>query len=113
MRFMYLAYGTQPYYLNDNHAYNIISQYNNTGKHLDTISNGTPNAIAPGDILAFNTSMGIHGHTGFVKQVSLDDAGNGFVNLIEQNANVAGSRSVTVSNWHLGGGVFAWLHKSQ
>jgi hypothetical protein len=83
------------------------------------ISNGTADA-APieGDVLSFSSVSGFNGsdggHTAVVQSSSVNSSGNGSISVIEENygGDSGGQRTITVTNWNVGGGFpyVKWLH---
>jgi hypothetical protein len=107
MRYLYLAYGIEPY---DADGYNIATEY--TGSRLEIVSNGlTSRPPEPGDVLQSGSET-TRGHTAIVTAASVNGNGNGSITTIEQNGNANGWRTYTVSNWVVSGGVTKWLHDS-
>ena len=110
MRFLYLLYGISPYQANGSQVV-----WNYSGGQLVQISNGTPGqAPVPNDVLSYGpTSSG--GHTSVVTASDVDENGNGTVTVIEQNAAVTGSSTLTVMGWSVAGNagsVSGWLHST-
>jgi hypothetical protein len=116
MRFMYVAYGVNPYPANGKDVYDNYSTV--YGGDLVKVANGTVGtAPKPGDVLSFGpTSTSANGHTGVVASASVDGSGNGTVRILSQNDTADGWRTLTVSNWVVTAGVSGlgaipgWLH---
>ncbi len=110
MRFMYLAYQQAPWYLHDNHAYEIVSSYR--GHILAAVVPGPGIFPQPGDVLAYKaTRSNPFGHTSVVTASSVDAQGNGYVWVIEQNGSPTGRSVLRVTNWQVANGnVTGWLH---
>lgn len=101
-RFMYLAYGVVPYNGNgDQVVDNYRPQY---GGNLVKVTNGTGSLPSPGDIVSF-----VSQHTAIVTAVTVDEAGNGTVDILEQNAPNDGHTVLTVSGGRIAK-VKNWLH---
>ena len=117
MRWMYLAWGVEPYPANGSGVvWNYAAtqaQFNPHGPHLVAIVNdGQGQLPVPGDVLSFGATS-TAGHTAVVASVDVDAGGNGDVTVIEENASPTGWDTVPVSAWVLGGfdgGVTGWLH---
>lgn len=109
MRFMYLAYGIQPYLAN---GWEVVRNY--SGSRLIHVVNGTAgSAPSAGDVIAFAATAGNpYGHTAVVIDAQIDQSGNGSLGIMEQNASPTGYERLTVSNWTVYGWapVRGWLH---
>lgn len=119
MRFMYLAYGVNPYGANGGDVYaNYSTVY---GGGLVKVANGTVGTPPePGDVLSFGATVSSSaGHTGVVASSTVDGNGNGTVRILSQNDTTDGWRTLTVSNWVVTAGVPGlgaipgWLHSPQ
>jgi len=110
-RFMYLAYGTDPYRANGNQIYDNYP--GTSGAKLIRIPNGTPNqAPQPGDVLSDGATDPRGGHTAVVSASSVDSNGNGTIQVVEQNADPSGTESLNVRGWYVqySKPVIGWLH---
>jgi hypothetical protein len=113
LRWMYLAYGTPPFAGNGDE---LIANYDpaNGGQPLFRYANlaGSGNQPRPGDVLSYDTG-GTGGHTAVVQSAHADSHGNGWVDVIEQNASPHGVARLAMiddqvlSNY--GGAVMGWL----
>jgi hypothetical protein len=117
MRWMYEAWGVEPYPANGsgvvwNYAATKAT-YNPNGPDLEAIPNdGAGPLPQPGDVLSFGSTTEA-GHTAVVTGVSVDPSGDGSVTILEENASSTGWDSVPVTDGVLGGydgGVSGWLH---
>jgi hypothetical protein len=109
MRYLYLAYGINPYGANGK---DVVGNY--SGTVLSKIANGTPGkAPQPGDVLSYGPTD-LYGHTSVVEAVNIDGNGNGTINVIEQNSyySPSGIRTQSVTNWYVNDSltVIGWLH---
>ena len=115
MRWMYLAWGVQPYPANGDQVVDNYAEYNPHGPKLDVVKNGTPGiAPQPGDVLELNDGDQF-GHTEVVTSSAVNLHGDGTVRVITENLNspTNGWYKLTVSNWVVNGGfgtVVDWLH---
>ena len=117
MRWMYLAWGVEPYPANGSGVvwnYSTFeSTYNPGGPPLEPISNdGSGPMPQPGDVLSYGATSSA-GHTSVVTGTDIDAGGNGTVTVEEENASADGWDTVPVTDWILGGfdgGVSGWLH---
>jgi hypothetical protein len=117
MRWMYEAWGVDPYPANGSGVVwnysSTQSQYNPSGPALEAIANtGIGPMPVPGDVLSYGATS-TAGHTAVVTGVDIDASGNGTVTVLEENASPTGWDTVDVSDWVLGGfdgGVTGWLH---
>jgi hypothetical protein len=118
MRWMYLAWGVNPYPAN---GWDVVSDYetykagyNPNGPNLVVVDNGTPGAVPqPGDVISTaQNPKDSYGHTAVVTASSVNDQGNGSVTLIQQNGGKGNNGWVTypVQDWVVGNGVSSWLH---
>jgi hypothetical protein len=104
MRYLYLAYGIEPYSAN---GYAVVTNY--SGSKLNKVTNGTSGqAPHPGDVLQSGVAE-TGGHTSIVTAESVNGSGNGTITVIEQNGSSTGWNSLSVSNWVVSGGVTKWL----
>ncbi len=105
MRWMYLAYGVDPY---DANGYDIVDNYSaSDGGGLVKIVNGTVGqAPQPGDILELPSED----HTAVITAQSVDAEGNGSITVIQQNSSANGWGAYAVSDWNVAG-ASGWLHK--
>jgi len=106
MRYMYLAYGINTYYLRDNAAYNIVDDY--PGTLLKKVPNDGNSLPSPGDILAIGPNpYSLLGHTSVVTSVTSSQVGT-----MEENGDPAngGAATIPVTNGKLEGYVTGWLH---
>jgi len=115
MRYMYLAWGVNPYPSpgGEDVAHNYAawkSQYNPDGPSLQDLANGET-GIAPqvGDVLSYTNGFP-GGHAAVVTASSVDGSGNGSLTVIEQNFSSSGMDTLSVKNWSVSGGVTDWLH---
>src|SRR5512140_90277 len=108
MRFLYLKYGINTYGANGSQVV-----WNYPGSLLVKIPNGTvARAPLPNDVLSYG-STSTWGHTSVVTASSVDASGNGTITVIEENASVSGSHTLSVSNWTVAGNagsVSGWLY---
>jgi hypothetical protein len=107
MRFMYLAYGINPYQANGNQ---VVTNYD--GDRLIKINNGTPGiSPQPDDIISTGVTS-TYGHTAIVMENNVDTQGNGTIQVLEQNSSETGIRSYNVINWFVQSTdtVIGWLH---
>lgn len=119
MRWMYLAWGVNPYPADGNTIVDNYdatkSTYNPDGPDLRVVVNGTKGvAPQPGDVLEL-TDSDAFGHTEVVAASSVDAHGDGTVKVITENldAPTTGWYTLTVTNWVVDGGfgtVVDWLH---
>jgi hypothetical protein len=117
MRWMYEAWGVEPYPANGSGVvWNYASTkatHNPNGPDLEAIPNdGAGPLPQPGDVLSFGAATEV-GHTAVVTNVNIDASGDGSVTILEQNASSTGWDSVPVTDGVLGGydgGVSGWLH---
>jgi CHAP domain len=102
-RFMFLAYGVVPYNGNgDQVVDNYRPEY---GGNLAKVSNnGSGQLPSPGDVLSF-----VSVHTAIVTGVTVDDQGNGTVEILEQNAPGDGRATLAVTKGKIAR-VKNWLH---
>ena len=118
MRWMYLAWGVNPYPANgwdvvrDYGAYKAT--YNPDGPDLIVVNNGTVGTVPqPGDVVSLGpTQYDLFGHTAVVTATSVNEQGNGTITLIQQNGGPGNDGWVTypVDDWVVGDDVTAWLH---
>lgn len=120
MRWMYLAWGVNPYPAN---GWDVVSnynlgdnkaKYNPNGPELVIVNNGTVDSVPqPGDVISVaRTASDEFGHTAVVTSNAVDAEGNGTITIIQQNGGVANNGWATypVTDWRVGGGVSGWLH---
>jgi hypothetical protein len=109
-RFLYLAYGIEPYGANGNQVV-----WNYSGDQLEKIANGTAGvAPQPDDVLSYES--GTYGHTSVVAESHVDASGNGHVIVIEQNASATGYAHLNVYSWVVSptwSSVSGWLHRPE
>ncbi len=120
MRWMYLAWGVNPYPANgwdvvrDYDYGNNKAIYNRNGPDLLVVNNGTLGSVPqPGDVVSVaRTNANPYGHTAVVTASAVDARGDGTVTVIQQNGGAGndGWASYPVSDWVVGGGVSGWLH---
>jgi len=118
MRWMYLAWGVNPYpadgwdVVRDYPLYR--ARYNPDGPQLVVVTNGTVgSAPQPGDVVSIGrTQYNAFGHTAVVTANAVDAQGNGTITLIQQNGGAGNDGWATdaVNNWVVAGGVTGWLH---
>ncbi len=118
MRWMYLAWGVNPYpadgwdVVRDYPLYR--ARYNPDGPQLVVVTNGTVGAAPqPGDVVSIGrTQYNAFGHTAVVTANAVDAEGNGTITLIQQNGGAGNDGWATdaVNNWVVAGGVTGWLH---
>src|SRR5712692_9582374 len=116
MRFMYLAYGIQPYYALS--GADVVDNYkiSNTNPLLVPVPNdgSSHTAPQPGDILSYNTADSPN-HTSVVMASNVDSTGNGDITVLEQNFSPTGTATLSVGQkankapWVVAG-VKNWLH---
>ena len=108
MRFMYLAYGVQPY---SGNGRDVVNNY--SGSRLQKIQNGTAGkAPQPGDILSYYY-FDPYGHTSVVVSSSVDGNGNGTIQVLQQNWDSPSPYStLNVQNWTVNHSyvIMGWLH---
>jgi hypothetical protein len=107
MRFMYLAYGINPYQANGNQ---VVTNY--VGDRLIKINNGTPGISPQADDILSTGVTSTYGHTAIVIENDVDNQGNGTIQVLEQNSSESGIRSYNVINWFVQSTdtVIGWLH---
>ena len=120
MRWMYLAWGVNPYpadgwdVVRDYGLASIKAKYNPDGPQLVVVANGTVGAVPqPGDVVSVRrTQDDRFGHTAVVTANAVDPQGNGTITLIQQNGGVGnnGWATYAVNNWVVADGVTGWLH---
>ena len=120
MRWMYLAWGVNPYPADGWDVvldYNLPSykaKYNPNGPQLVAVNNGTIGAVPqPGDVVSVARSQAEpYGHTDVVVSNAIDPEGNGTITVIQQNGGPGNNGWATypVNNWLVGDGVSGWLH---
>jgi len=118
MRWMYLAWGVNPYpadgwdVVRDYPIYR--SRYNPDGPQLVVVTNGTVGATPqPGDVVSIGrTQYDEFGHTAVVTANAVNAQGNGTITLIQQNGGAGndGWATYTVNSWVVADGVTGWLH---
>ena len=118
MRWMYLAWGVNPYpadgwdVVRDYPIYR--SRYNPGGPQLLVVTNGTVGAAPqPGDVVSLGrTQYDDFGHTAVVTASAVDAQGNGTITVIQQNGGSGndGWATYPVSGWLVADGVTGWLH---
>lgn len=111
MRYMYLAFGIEPY---GGNGKNVVWYY--PGSRLQKVVNGTPHkGPIPGDVVSYNGDPPF-GHTALVSAANIDAGGNGFITIVEQNYyDGNGSRTEEVANWYIlsNDDATGWLHDAQ
>ena len=120
MRWMYLAWGVNPYPAN---GWDVVSNYdlgddkatfNRNGPDLIVVDNGTVGAVPqPGDVISVaRTKDNPYGHTGVVSASVVDTKGDGTITIIQQNGGPGNNGWATyeVNDWVVGDGVSGWLH---
>lgn len=113
LRWMYLAYGTPPYSGNGDQLYANYSS-SRGGTYLYKVQNtaGPPYWPHGGAVLSYETG-GTGGHTSVVIGSSADGNGNGWVDVMEQNASYGGYARLTMTNYQVasnyGGYIIGWL----
>ena len=120
MRWMYLAWGVNPYPANGWDVvrnYNLANNratFNPNGPELLRVTNGTVGAVPqPGDVVSVARSQyEPYGHTAVVTANAVDAEGNGTITLIQENGGGGNNGWVTypVKSWIVGDGVSDWLH---
>ena len=113
LRWMFLAYGTPPYAGNGDQLYGRYDP-GHGGKPLLAVagSGNLDEAPQPGDVISYDTG-GTGGHTAVVISSRVDGAGDGWVDVMEQNASPTGYARLPVvkhavlSNY--GGFITGWL----
>jgi hypothetical protein len=117
MRWMYMAWGVDPYGANGN---DVVKNYPNGQAGYPTLTvvkNGTKGeAPQPGDVLSIDDADEF-GHTEVVTSSGVNRSGNGTVTAITENegAQSNGWVTLTVTHWVVSDGstqdtVLAWLH---
>jgi hypothetical protein len=107
MRYLYLDEGVQPYSANGSQVV-----WNYPGAALEQVANGTAGqAPQPGDVLSAG-STSTFGHSMLVAASSVDASGNGTIEVVEQNASLAGQRTDVVTDWQVqdSPAISGWLH---
>jgi hypothetical protein len=108
LRFMYLAYGVEPYAANGS---GIV--YNYGGSRLEKVNNGVSGKPpVAGDVLSYGSTASF-GHTSVVTSTSVNGSGNGTVTVMEENWTWSGQTTLKISNWWVigdAGWVYGWLH---
>jgi hypothetical protein len=107
-RFLYLAYDIPPYGANGNQ---MVDNYD--GDLLEKVWNCTAGrAPAPDDVLSYGRYT-TYGHTSVVMAADVDAAGDGTIDVIEQNSSRDGDSRLYVDNWCVESytDVIGWLHK--
>ena len=118
MRWMYLAWGVNPYAAD---GWDVVSNYdaykasdNPNGPDLVVVQNGTRGAVPqPGDVVSVGRSQAEpFGHTAVVTANAVDPEGDGIITLIQENGGAGNDGWVTypVNNWTVGDDVTGWLH---
>ena len=118
MRWMYLAWGVNPYPAD---GWDVVrdydlfrAQYNPDGPQLVVVTNGTVGtAPQPGDVVSVGrTRYDNFGHTAVVTANAVDAQGEGTITLIQQNGGAGndGWATYPVNNWVVADGVTGWLH---
>ncbi len=120
MRWMYLAWGVNPYPAN---GWDVVSnynlddnkaKYNPNGPQLVVVDNGTVGAVPqPGDVISIaRTASDAYGHTDVVTSNSVNDEGYGTITVIQQNGGAGNNGWATypVNDWTVADGVSGWLH---
>ncbi len=114
MRWMWQAYGVQPYSANGN---TIASNYSSSrGGNVVYVYNGYSAPLpVMGDVLQY--SGGTNGHTSVVVSESHNSSGNGGLYVMEQNDGPSAGDYLSESNWHVNCSAYngecptAWLHR--
>jgi hypothetical protein len=118
MRWMYLAWGVNPYPAD---GWDVVSDFdtdkaaeNPNGPALVVVNNGTVGAVPqPGDVLSVGRSQSEpFGHTAVVTANAVDAQGDGTITLIQENGGTGNGGWVTypVNAWVVGDNVTGWLH---
>jgi hypothetical protein len=118
MRWMYLAWGVNPYPAD---GWDVVSDYDTSkasdnpgGPDLVVVENGTVGAVPqPGDVVSVGRSTDEpFGHTAVVTANAVDAQGNGTITLIQENGGGGNDGWVTypVDSWVVGDNVTGWLH---
>ncbi|MGA3216616.1 MAG: CHAP domain-containing protein [Acidimicrobiales bacterium] len=120
MRWMYLAWGVNPYpadgwaVVRDYDLADYKAKYNPNGPQLITVDNDTIGAVPqPGDVISIARSQqNSYGHTSVATANAVDAQGNGTITVIQQNGGTGndGWATYPVSDWDVGDGVSGWLH---
>ncbi|HLN07110.1 MAG TPA: CHAP domain-containing protein, partial [Acidimicrobiales bacterium] len=120
MRWMYLAWGVNPYpadgwdVVRDYDLGTNRATYNPEGPDLVAVKNGTTGAVPqPGDVVSVGRDQDdSFGHTAVVTANAVDAQGNGAITLIQQNGGAGNDGWVTypVADWVVGNRVTGWLH---
>jgi hypothetical protein len=120
MRWMYLAWGVNPYpadgwdLVGNYELGSIKAEYNPDGPQLVVVANGTVGAVPqPGDVVSLGrTRNDSFGHTAVVTANAVDSQGDGTITLIQQNGGAGndGWATYAVSSWVVADGVTGWLH---
>jgi hypothetical protein len=134
-RWMYLAWGVDPYLADGSQVVTGYSYWQHQGSNslntngpplvVDT-NNTTGQAPQPGDVLSWGdpnvamTNQTVYGHTAVVTAVqqSVITSGYGDISIIEENSSSTGTGTLVDTNWKVtdpnsnGGGwsVLGWLH---
>lgn len=118
MRWMYLAWGVNPYPAD---AWDVVIDYQSTkqrfnpdGPALVAVRNGTRFlAPEPGDVVSIAQSAALpFGHTAVVTSATVNGSGNGQIQVIQEDggAGSGGFATYPVVAWTVGNGVSGWLH---
>ena len=118
-RYLYYAFGVTMG--TSTNGDQIVDHY--AGKYpnmFSSISNGAVGrAPVQGDVLSFSSVSGFNsssgGHTAVVQSSTVSSAGNGQLQIIEENASASGSMTVGVSGWRVnynGYPYVKWLHSN-
>jgi hypothetical protein len=113
LRWLYLAYGVPPYAGNGDQLYGRYDQTRGGKPLLAIAGSGNLDEVPqPGDVISYDTG-GTGGHTAVVVASRVDGAGNGWVDVMEQNAAANGYarlpivKHTVLSNY--GGFITGWL----
>ncbi len=102
-RFMYLAYGVTPY--NAPTGGQVVDNWRpEYGGNFEKVRNGSGALPSPGDIVSTTAT-----HTAIVTGVEVDEQGDGFITVLEQNAPNDGSATWKVNGRRIDK-VKNWLH---
>jgi formylglycine-generating enzyme required for sulfatase activity len=99
-RYLYLKYGIEPYRAHGRDVVNNVpAPY--IGTVFDQIDNGEPNRPPlPGDVISGRSEV-VEGHVAIVTSSNVDVDGNGWIEIIEQNWDPDGYRTLEVNNWYV------------
>jgi hypothetical protein len=99
-RYLWAAYGLQSQVANGSQIVDTYTGLQNSPFHKVVNDGNLHMAPLEGDVLSYGSStQSSSGHTSVVTGSSVDDNGNGTINVIEQNIEQAGVSTLTLANW--------------